>query len=61
MKSWFRKVIKCKFCSAKVRKKDTWQLNMNTQDGLHSVTICNDCAKTMSEMKGQMGTWLEHN
>jgi len=56
---WFRKVVKCKLCSSKVRKKDTWQLNMNTAEGHHEVTICNDCAKTMNEIKGEIGTWLE--
>ena len=59
MKLWFRKVVKCSLCKAKVRKKDTFQLHMNTADGPHQTTICNECAKIMEEIKGNVGTWLE--
>jgi hypothetical protein len=59
MKSWFRKVVKCGLCKEKVRKKDTWQLNMKTAEGAHQVIVCNDCAKTMGEIKENIGTWLE--
>jgi hypothetical protein len=59
MTMWFRKVIKCGLCKSKVRKKDTWQLHMNTADGPHQVTICKDCTKTMEEIKGNIGTWLD--
>jgi hypothetical protein len=59
MKLWFRRVVKCGFCDNKVRKKDTWQLHMNTAEGPHQVTVCNDCAKTMSQIKENVGTWLE--
>lgn len=61
MKLWFKKIVQCKLCKTKVRKKNSWQLNMTTLDGPHSITICDECAKTMDEMKGQTGTWLEHN
>jgi ribosome-binding protein aMBF1 (putative translation factor) len=59
MTMWFRKVVKCDLCSAKVRKKDTWQLHMNTAEGPHKITVCNDCAKTMNQIKENVGTWLE--
>lgn len=58
MKLWFRKVVQCGLCNAKTRKKDTWQLNMNTAEGPHKITICKTCAETMEELKGNMGLWL---
>jgi hypothetical protein len=56
---WFRQVVKCNLCKTKTRKKDTWQLHMNTSEGHHAVTVCNDCADALREMKENIGTWLE--
>jgi len=56
---WFRKVVKCGLCKVKVRKKDTWQLHMNTADGPHNITACKDCAETMNKIKENIGSWLE--
>lgn len=56
---WFRKVVKCGLCKTKVRKKDTWQLHMNTADGPHTITACKDCADTMNQIKENIGSWLE--
>jgi hypothetical protein len=59
MKLWFRKVVKCGLCKVKTRKKDTFQLNMNTAEGPHQITICKNCAETMEQIKGNVHTWLE--
>ena len=59
MKLWFRKVVQCKLCKTKVRKKDTWQLRMNTAEGRHQITVCKECADTMENIKGNIGTWLD--
>jgi ribosome-binding protein aMBF1 (putative translation factor) len=59
MKDWFQKVVKCGLCSNKVRKKDTWQLNMNTAEGPHEITVCNDCATAMEQIKENVGIWLD--
>jgi hypothetical protein len=32
---------------------------MNTAEGHHQITICNECAKTMGEIKENIGTWIE--
>jgi hypothetical protein len=60
MKLWFRKVVQCGLCKVKIRKKDTWQLHMNTAEGPHKMTVCKDCAREMENLKGTIGTWLEH-
>ena len=59
MKLWFRKVIKCNLCKAKTRKKDTFQLHLKTAEGPHEISICNDCAKTMEQIKDNANLWLE--
>jgi hypothetical protein len=59
MKLWYRKVVKCALCSEKTRKKDTWELHMNTAEGPHTIIVCKTCADTMNEIKGNIGTWLE--
>jgi hypothetical protein len=57
--SWFRKIVKCDICKAKDRKKNMWDLHMNTSEGLHKITICKKCADTMEEIKESVGSWLE--
>jgi hypothetical protein len=59
MKPWFRKFVKCGLCSVKVRKKDTWEFHLNTSEGPHKITVCNDCANTMNQIKGNIGSWLD--
>jgi len=47
----FGKRIKCKLCPKKVKPGKLYTLNIETAEGPHSIRICPDCMKTLTDMK----------
>jgi hypothetical protein len=59
MKFWFQRSIKCSLCKSKMRKKDSWDLVVNTSEGPHKICVCADCMKTFEQLKEVIPEWLK--
>lgn len=54
----FRKV-RCKLCEKKTPKTKSFELRMKTAEGPHKIIICEDCAKALEEVKGEINGIFE--
>lgn len=51
-------IINCDVCKGNFNEEKAFILHMNTSEGSHEIKICEDCAKTLEEMKEGLETWM---
>jgi transposase len=51
--------MKCFNCGNKMKKKESWKLQMETADGPHTVELCDPCGKQFNELSKQISEVLD--
>ena len=57
MSKWMGKLINkhtCHFCQKHVDKKSVYSITMDTADGAHTVSSCEECATSFDDMLKQI-------
>lgn len=46
--------VKCKNCSKKIKRKDAYELQYRSADGIGTIKICSDCAQILENIKKEV-------